>query len=334
MEAIVERMDLLTLTLPKRPSPMKMKSAIAKPVDLISNHFFINLRTNKSIIVYDVKFDPDIPADNVRKKKTLVKRLRETDGLNLLEPIIYNGQNLFSPKESNDILIKKLKYEEIEYAISIVKSSVIGVNEIVNARTNRNKALTAKYFLNVIVKQMLSSANFLPVGATRKYFNLRDTKKVPEFPISVSRGYSTCINLLEGGLLLKADFATRVINQKSALELIQEVRKSTSSLTEFREQISESLVGRSLLAGYGSYRLYRIDEIDFDSTPDKETIKYTNPKTQITEDITLTTYYKLAYDVNIKYKDQFLLINKTFKRDKTNKQKKIEIPEMRKKLVP
>ena len=80
---------------------------------------------------------------------------------------------------------------------------------------------------------------------------------------------------------------------------------------------------KTVLTTYGSFRAYRIKQIDFDTSPRKNTFNL-KEKNNIVKTVTIFDYYKAQYSITIKDPDQPLLIVERKSRGKksNNKQSK------------
>jgi len=90
------------------------------------------------------------------------------------------------------------------------------------------------------------------------------------------------------------DFSSRILRSDSALYYINQTKSS--------QEARELLQGRSVVASYGNYRMYRVDDIDFNSNPSKT---FTNDKGEKTS---LAEYYKARYNIPITDFKQPLLV--------------------------
>jgi|NOAtaT_7_FD_contig_51_2137510_length_847_multi_3_in_0_out_0_1 hypothetical protein len=59
--------------------------------------------------------------------------------------------------------------------------------------------------------------------------------------------------------MLQLDFASRVLRKENGLQYINQYKN--------KEEAKSKIEGRSLMANYGNYRMYRITEIDYKMNP-------------------------------------------------------------------
>ena len=320
----------------ERPIPIK-ESILSRPIILQTNFLNVNLSIKREIFLYDVKFSPEIPAENIRQKKGLINKLSTQKELELLNPLIYNGTNLFSLKRMEEVLLKKVTDNIGAFDVCIQKVAVIDSSKISKASIDKKGAQAAQYILNIILKKMLNAAGYYPVGSTKKYLKLNKNLSHADqnLPYFLSPGYKTSINLLESGLLINIDYAPRILNQKTCYDIIREIlcNNNMSSL-EKQEKLKEVFEKKSVLASYGSFKLYIVDEIDFNNSPSSQMITYNNKEEQNIYDISLVEYYKKTYKIELKYpNDKPILVSKFYKKDKQTREK-IEDPKKVRKLIP
>ena len=98
---------------------------------------------------------------------------------------------------------------------------------------------------------------------------------------------------------------TIISKAKNVLSIINEIESTLSTqLTKdvINDNISEFIKGKEVVTKYNRYKVYQIDNINFDSNPVSTIIDYDNKKMSLFE------YYKLRYSIEIKDKYQPLLI--------------------------
>lgn len=120
------------------------------------------------------------------------------------------------------------------------------------------------------------------------------------------RGYLCTIQIVNKTARLIVDLNTRVL--RSADFLLHLERLSHGEIAE--------LIGASVIAPYGNYRMYKIEDIDKTMSPESK-FNFNG------EQITFKEYYERAYNISIKYMDQPLIVTLT-KRRVINKNKEIE----------
>ncbi len=59
------------------------------------------------------------------------------------------------------------------------------------------------------------------------------------------------------------DFSSRVLRSETAFDFMREARSRFND----NASVKETVVGLSVIASYGNYRIYRIDDIRFDLSP-------------------------------------------------------------------
>lgn len=289
---------------PKRP-PIP-SSPSGSMVKLSTNFFRINPTPSNFVYVYSVKFEPSIPDDNTPLRKRIVRGLRE-----LLEPtfkkFIFTGTVMYTTYDVGNLsIVQETALADVKYTVTFAKVYVISLDDIRHPHKDMAKAQTASVFFNILIKSLLQSLNMVPVGRTGRYLIPDEATPLDRYSLQIWPGYKTSVKNCEGGLLLEIDYTSRILSQKSALQVIDEIRKSGSR--NYREDAREYFKERSVIAWYGNKRNYIVNDIDFNLNPN--THSFITPEGTMN----ITTYMKKKYGIPIKHLDQPLLVN--FKRIK------------------
>lgn len=139
-------------------------------------------------------------------------------------------------------------------------------------------------------------------------------------------GYSTSMIITEAGLYLRVTLVNKFVNGGNCLDRINEIRKSYSN-GEFMRRMNESFKGTSIMAVYGTHKVYRVDDISIDRTIENTVIEVKG-KDGVIETKTMEQYYKSQYPgLQIKDLNQPLFIH--YQKDSQNADKAIYlIPEL------
>ena len=283
----------------KRP---KFSAAPAgQKVRLSTNFFSFKLKSSNFIYVYAVKFEEDIPADNTPLRKKVVRTIREQLE-KIYHPYIFTGALLFSPQSSGAEPVRLETAEAgTKYRVEFRQAHMISLADILSPHKEPEKAITATQFLNIIVKSLLGALNMFPVGRTGKYLLPSGAIQMNDYGLEIWPGYKTSVRLLESGLLLEIDYTSRILRQQTVLAFMRDIQRSSHG--DYRQQIKEALVDKSVLARYGNKKNYKVIDIDFGLNP--ATHKFTTPEGEITMD----AYFLKKYRLTIKDKSQPLIVS-------------------------
>lgn len=109
-------------------------------------------------------------------------------------------------------------------------------------------------FMNTLVKNLLHSIGFVEIGRSNKFFNPDSRQSIPNSGIVMFNGFDTSLSLRESGLFLQVDSMARIVQNRSVLDLINEIYSKNKHLSkeEKRGLVKENLIGRMVLANYGT----------------------------------------------------------------------------------
>jgi aubergine len=294
--------------LAKRPV-MAAGGRIGRDITLYTNFFPVRIRADNSIYNYSVAFVPPIEGSLTPVKRRIFYQLEDTLTLKF-GPHIFTGGNLFSTKDIGEAphMIQSetptTDDPDMTYVVQLLKVAALELDDILNPEKYNKKAETARQFFNVIVKKILRAGNLQPLGRIQKYFLESKAKRIEEFKMEVWPGYKTSINYLQGGLLLDIDYASKLLRTESVMACMDEIYNNCGTMEEYQQQCRQAIEGHSVLVRYGNKRLYVVDKIEFEKTPQTEI--FTTPEGK---DINLMNYYETRYGIKIKNSEQSLLLN-------------------------
>ena len=300
--------------MPKRNPQIRNYYQIKGPT-IITNLFELILsNVNYRFILFSYTILPEIDKDNepLRWKilnkiihylpKCFVKAFRT--GLDLYAIIDQSVKNEY---ENFEI---KVELDDTSYTVNFKKVKEItfkSVNDF-SGTNQKFKLIIENIFRDIIMKNPkvikfhdrtlfeIDLNNITNINNQNKFYS----------------GYMTSANITESGLYMLVNNVNKLITGKTVLEKMRELR------SKFRDQnIPESEVlqkikdyfkyHKTVLTMYGSLRTYKIYDIDFDKTPINTTINYKDKEGKKTT-IPLFNYYKNQYQIDIKTKEQPLLL--------------------------
>lgn len=112
--------------------------------------------------------------------------------------------------------------------------------------------------------------------------------------------------LTESGILLRAGVKHKYINSLNCLEYLKEVEYNKKMGLNDKD-IKDLFVNKSVMCNYGKFRIHKITDIIFDSSPATELIEF-RTKENVIERISLSKYYEIQYKKKVS-SNQFLFIS-------------------------
>lgn len=176
--------------------------------------------------------------------------------------------------------------------------------------------------LNILIKDAFRSFNYIDLGRLQKYYDQNDISErdLQGTRVYLFKGFKTAFEVYASGVKLLVNYNTRIVRQKTLYEEYLDRKQQGQS----DESIAEELIyKRSVLTTYGNHKLYVIDGVEWnmrptDAFPNKEFKNYMD-------------YFQKRYKVDVRFKDQFVLlsIQKVRQPDRTFRQEKIYLlPEL------
>ena len=306
-----EKIKISYPALPSRNSSLRSKDPI---VELTTNLLKLNISSDEQkLCLYSVALFPELDRNNY-SLFSIIQRQIDVDLSNHFTRRCFSGYNLFasSPNPPNFISFQT-KVKEIEYTIKLTKVGELDITSITDFEGQNQRK---KSFLEKVIKDiLLKNKNTIKLGNERTIIQLGDKYMLEPDPSHMSKetifkGFYTSAQITENGLFMLVTNINKHVMEITVYDVIKRLKKENNNLNEQdrRKVIQEYFEKhKTVLTTYGSFRAYRIKQIDFDASPSKNSINL-KEKNNITKTVTLLQYYKSQYSINIKDPEQPLLI--------------------------
>lgn len=223
----------------------KMGSA-GRVVTLQANYFKILKKPTWSLYQYRVDFSPETELPGMRK--FLIKEHKM-----ILGGYLFDGSMLFtamrlqqdktqltSTTKNGDVVHITIKFT---YVISMLDGHAIQI-------------------FNLIMRRAFEGLKLQLVG--RNFFDAQAKVDIPEHRMQLWPGYTTSIRQHEQDLLVCGEITHKVMRQ----ETVYDILRNCSQQPDYQEPFSRLVIGTTVLTDYNN-KTYRIDDIDFGTTPSK-----------------------------------------------------------------
>ena len=248
-------------------------------VQLSGNYISLKLSSGKGLFNYEVKFNPDIESRPLRRK--LLNQHLQALG----RTKVFDGVTLYLPQKlQQDIIILE--------SIHPMDQSKVELKVIYKKQQTMSENIP---FFNVLLGRVLRSLSLVRIG--QHNFNPKGIHPIPQHKLEVWPGYATAITAYEGGLKLCIDARHRVMRT----ETIRDIMINFGGKPNFKDAVVRELIGLSVFTRYNN-KTYRVDDVAWDKDPTYEFIKGT-------EKVSLVNYYKFHWNIEIKDKNQPLLVH-------------------------
>ena len=323
---IQEKMEIIY---PKKPNRDPNKDKGYYRIRVICNMKRLNLgEGNKQVQQYAIHYEPVIAEDNYTLKRKIIRQL-SGDLKGYFERYAQAGDTIFVfSKDPQEKISLETKINEVLYKVNFERTSNKVNCRNINKKTKDN--IKIKNLLENIVKNIFMAYNNVIRFDNRSFFDYSEQVSFGNNGNRIWSGYSTAVAITESGLFLRINDKNKLISGKTVYEKMKEIAQKfkIKRSQECIREISEYFIGKTVLAGYGNYRAYRIGEISFDRTINNTSFEI--EKEGKKHPITMKEYYKQQYNINIKDEDQPILIEEIprRKREEENKIIRYLIPEL------
>lgn len=303
--------------LPTKPNlPYQLKF---KEIDLVSNHFNVKFDKLQRIYMYFVDFAPKVESDFRKVKQMLIESIKES----LMKEIgmfFLSGSTLFGSEKPNfsQSISFKTCFEKKNYELTVILSKSFTINEIFNE--DKKSAILPQKFFNILIKYFLKKLKFFEFGRTSKFYDPSKSCEIEQTKLLIYHGFHTSFNNYDGGFFLRIDVSHKIVRTDTVLQLIDRIyndeKNHERSKDDKRKLAKDTLVGKVVLAMYGNYRYWRIDDVLFDKDCNTFLLEERAESADKKHNMTLVEYYKEKYNMEIRKPRQPLLVHIQMKTNK------------------
>lgn len=140
----------------------------------------------------------------------------------------------------------------------------------------------------------------------KDYFDPLAKINIPEYKLEVWPGYLTSIRQHERAIMLCAQISHKILRNENVLSLLNECARSGHG--DFKQLFKDKIISSVVLTDYNN-RTYRIDDIDWNSTPNSKFEKSDGTS------ISYVEYYQTRYNLRITQPQQPMLVSRAKKRE-------------------
>jgi aubergine-like protein len=320
------KQDKIRISYPSRPkydNSFRCKDPI---VELTTN--LINLKISheeNKLCLYSVSIKPELDRNNYSLYIIIQKQI-DVDLSNHFTRRCFSGYNLFaSSPNPPKVLSIQATVKDVEYTVEFNKVGELDISTITDFEGENQRK---KSFLEKVIKDiLLKNTNTIKFGDDRTIVQMGDKNLITAAPSDrgqeiIYKGFYTSAQITESGLFLLVSNINKHIMGKTVYEIMERIKRENYSLSEpeKRRLIQEYFdQHKTVLTSYGSFRAYRIKQIDFDASPIKTTFNI-KEKNNMIRTVTIFDYYKAQYSKTIHDPDQpLLLVERKAKQRKNNK---------------
>lgn len=259
---------------------------VGNSITLAVNYIPIECKPNTSIYAYDVRFEPNIHSNKLRRG-ILASALKPH------QPVFtFDGTALYLPRKmSEDSITLKATNDQSN-------GSPVDVTLTFKHQKSMKECV---HFYNVLFKQVMLKLEYVQFG--QKMFDPKEPKSIPHRQLTIWPGYVLACDEFDGGLTLMVDTSHRVLFDTKVSDLLRQIAASCKQHPNqnFKDTVQKSLLGAVVLTPYNN-KTYTIHDVDFDQNP-MNTFKTKNG------DKTYVEYYKTNYGLDVHDLQQPMLIS-------------------------
>lgn len=271
---------------------LNKQGSAGRKVTCTANYFEIVTKADWHLYQYRVDFNPE--EDRTAIKRGLLSQHRALLG----GGFVFDGTLLFTnqrlaPDPLELVSQRKHDGQKIVMTVRMVGKDAIKYGD-----------QTYLQVLNIVIRKCIANLELELLG--RNYYDRKARITINEHKLELWPGYLTSMRQHEHNFLLCVEIIHKVLRQDTAYDLLRYAQQRDSR--NFKDIFRNELIGQVVLTSYGNTATYKVDDVDFDSSPDS-TFDMKGKKTSYRE------YYETKYGVKIKDSRQPMLISRPKARD-------------------
>ncbi|XP_074595394.1 piwi-like protein 1 [Brevipalpus obovatus] len=275
-------------TIPKAVSQVFVTDdSFGTPLHLLTNYVQWDPPKDQLVQCYRVDFDP--PIESVRVKREVVANRREL----FQGAYIFNGGNELKT-------LSPLNSEVISVSVDHPRAGGISITYQFHSEIPWGHP-EMFHLYNILMRRNLQHLGMLQMG--QYHFDIRNSIKNPQFNLQLWPGIITAINEHDSGILMALDATHKVVRTDTVRDMLLGMfqRDENQGKSEWKARVRRELPGNIVYTTYNN-RTYRIDDINFDTSPKKCTFTYRG------NEISVIDYMQQVHDVAIADPNQPLLV--------------------------
>ena len=287
--------------LPKRPELSGI--ILGKPISVLTNFYpLYRSKEQMKIYVYSITFKPEIAPTDRRRKYILMKRiLQQLNEKKVFPWSVFLNNQIFSNTLIDDLNITKAKLkDQSEYEVNLKRNHDISLEDI--SLDNMEKNMEILRVMIAEVKDRMRKLKYHQISSASAFYNRESTEEF-KGRWDIYRGFHVPCRIIENGVAVQIALRTKLVSKDSVLDQLNEIYENEKDIDSAKRKSKSEIIGRSVRTKYGNNRHWRIDDIDFNKTPNSKFMR------EEKEEISFLKYYYDTYNVTIKNTNQPLLVN-------------------------
>ncbi|KAL3288101.1 hypothetical protein HHI36_002551 [Cryptolaemus montrouzieri] len=269
-----------------KPAHVQSKAGTSgTTIQLAANFFKIINKPDWCLHQYRVNFDPEIDDTRTKRKLIYVAYKQEND----IGGFLFDGTVLYTPLILNpDPMERFADKDDVKVRITVKRVGELSWGDYHYLQV-----------FNILIRKCLRLMELQLVG--REYYDCNAQINIPDHRLCLWPGYHTSIRQYETSIMMNTELTFKVMRSDNVYDLLLNTvdRSGRSDMAAFQKKV----IGSIVLTFYNN-KTYRIDDIDFKTTPAS-----TFPLNSGGQ-ISYLEYYKKRYNINIQVPTQPMLVSR------------------------
>ena len=259
-------------------------------IKVITNYIRLIRDPDHDVYLYQIKFEPPCPDRKIVRQILDCAHMQRR--LNV-QPFMM-GSKFYLPTKIDDFVVYPFPNPEQPsqtFRITVTFLKQVPLKEQI-------------VLFNCLLKKIMQELNYCFMKT--KFFDPNQAINLEEWMMEIWPGYAIEVSMTPAGeLLLCCDISHRVLHKTNVYDQLKLLMPNQ----HYQQLACRHLVGSSVITRYNR-QTYRVDDIDFESSPE-------STFTWGSLEITYREYFKTHWGVDIRYPEQPLLVHRKYS-SKTN----------------
>ena len=237
---------------------INVQSIRGQNVELVANAISLYPQENMSTPTgyqYHCEFNPHLDGRKIRHAIIMNNAERHLGG----KHVLFDGTTLFT----GNLISEENGKVEFDHTTPRGETIHVTCTHRANIYANSNENLR---IAGVLMKKGMEKLNYIQFG--RHMFDTNENSKINlNNGFELWPGYSTSVNVYEGGLMLVADNQFKLAAKRTVYQELLEIHQQSQGNPEhFQKAAIDKIVGRIVFTPYNQKR-HRVDDINFSGNP-------------------------------------------------------------------
>ena len=137
--------------------------------------------------------------------------------------------------------------------------------------------------INCVINQAFRETNLKQIGRQPRFFDVKNPVDLSNVGLKMWSGFKASALQTVMGCTVAIDNIFKFATTQTVLERIRQIKDKAYDNKEYRQQVCDEFVNKSIIADWGNMRTYIVSDVDFEKNPVSYSFDYNNSKIRVAE---------------------------------------------------